>query len=553
MLISAVACDEQDEQIVSFPTGFIPVEYCLCTARSPMYEQPLTEPPLSQWPELLTAPVGIDKKNSPGTLRDSARRRLIEAAEQFVLRLHQVARSAGLPDSRQPLLTGDPMHQAIVMAGHQPVIFHSGLTFKYETTERFAADQNAIAVAVVIDSDDGDAGGFRLPQQDSSRSDMLRPGSRLETVAQSRGMMAHAKLKPAADLNAIAERAAAALREAHEPAAAERSSLVLRQYAQLSDAGASVMEANLILRWLHGIGGRMLELPLSAIAAFPEALSLTAGIVQRAREFAVAYNSELGRFREQHQIRNSANPFPDLYIDDESCELPFWVVDHNRQTRHALHVATVAAGTRLLANGDLIETVTGAVAAESFDSLLVRNQQIVPRGALITGFLRLLFADLFVHGTGGGHYDPFTGRLTRMWWNVEAAPFAVASASRYLFAHQRAELTRLDVLAADLRDLQHNPQRHFGDDTFPEDVKTRLAELQQRKLSAVDRMKTMQAHGESAKEIGREIQDLSNRIKTEVTAAFAPRLAVLQAISQEHRNTVDDRTYPWFFFGNASE
>jgi hypothetical protein len=41
------------------------------------------------------------------------------------------------------------------MTGHQPVIFHSGLTFKYQTTETFALEHNALAIAVLIDTDEG--------------------------------------------------------------------------------------------------------------------------------------------------------------------------------------------------------------------------------------------------------------------------------------------------------------------------------------------------------------------------------------------------------------
>ncbi|HQX51315.1 MAG TPA: hypothetical protein PLR25_15470, partial [Planctomycetaceae bacterium] len=72
-------------------------------------------------------------------LRKNARRRLVDSAEQFVLRLSDVARRAGLLQGNRPLLTGDPDTSPIVMTGHQPVVFHSGLTFKYQATEAFAA------------------------------------------------------------------------------------------------------------------------------------------------------------------------------------------------------------------------------------------------------------------------------------------------------------------------------------------------------------------------------------------------------------------------------
>ena len=54
------------------------------------------------------------------------------------------------------------------MTGHKPVVFHSGLTFKYQTTEAFAAQHGLIAIAIVIDTDEGDAGAFSYPTVDAS-------------------------------------------------------------------------------------------------------------------------------------------------------------------------------------------------------------------------------------------------------------------------------------------------------------------------------------------------------------------------------------------------
>ena len=86
-------------------------------------------------------------------LRQEARRRLVDAAQAYVLRLHQIAVEAGLPAMKERLLTGDPDEQPLVMTGHQPVVFHSVLTFKYEITQQFAREHNAICLAVVIDTD----------------------------------------------------------------------------------------------------------------------------------------------------------------------------------------------------------------------------------------------------------------------------------------------------------------------------------------------------------------------------------------------------------------
>ena len=137
-------------------------------------------------------------------LRLQARKRLVDSAEQFVLRLSAVARRGGLLSGDRPLLTGDPSKKPIVMTGHQPVVFHSGLTFKYQTAEAFAARHGLIAIAVVIDTDEGDAGAFSFPTFDASQgssqifsSDTVPQFvSKSTTLAQSHGLFSASRLKP---------------------------------------------------------------------------------------------------------------------------------------------------------------------------------------------------------------------------------------------------------------------------------------------------------------------------------------------------------------------
>ena len=487
--------------------------------------------------------------------------RLIEAAESFVLRLNSIAEETELPVNTSPLLTGDPSKLPIVMTGHQPVLFHSGLTFKYETTQQFAADHDAIAVAILIDTDRGDPGQFSFPEPDSDADSgstttdgrtPLRAKLAVESLAVSNSLFGHGRLKSATEIQELAQVVSDSLNRLSQSEAARSAKAVLNYFGQLSTARATAMEANTIMRWHYGIGSRMLELPLSAIASFPESLMLTVDILKQPTRFAAAYNSALGLYREENGIRNAANPFPDLKTSDNGCELPFWVVDHNRRTRHVLEVHVDGNVTRLLANGRTVDTLADNISDDALDPMLLQNLQIVPRGALITVFLRLLFSDLFVHGTGGGRYDRFTDEFIRAWWNTEPPPFTVTSASRYLFDEERIELRRLESIKSQLRELQYNPQRHFGQGLFSDSLEERLAAQIQEKSSVVERMQAAHADGASAKELGRQIQQMTNEIKDTVAAEFEPQLAVLKSLTPEQHDAINSRTYPWFFFVDSA-
>jgi hypothetical protein len=181
-------------------------------------------------------------------------------------------------------------------------------------------------------------------------------------------------------------------------------------------------------------------------------------------------------------------------------------------------------------------------------TLLVGGQQLIPRGGLITATLRILFSDLFVHGTGGGHYDFFTNQFIRAWWNVEPTPFSVASASRYLFDQERQQLSRLQQISDNLRDYQFNPQRYLGTGVFSSDTETVLRTALAEKESAVMALRTARESGLPADDIGRKIQRLGDLIKSTVSSEFSAQLTQLQALSNETVAAVNSRTWPWFFF-----
>ncbi len=518
------------------------------------FESVILEPPVSEW--LVTHSELTN--GALAELRKKARKRLVDSAEQFVLRLSDVARRAGLLQGDQPLLTGDPDVTPIVMTGHQPVVFHSGLTFKYQTTEAFAAEHELIAVAVVIDTDEGDAGAITFPMADTScvtsptaRNSIPALLAKSISLAQNAGLYSSSRLKPPAVLATELNAAENQIRDCGAAVAANAFRTVADQYVALakqSSGDFATLEANLITRWHAGIGGRMLEIPLSAICSFPEFIRFTATILERPFEFAACYNQTLDKFREAQDIRNTANPFPNLALESDWCELPFWVINHAAGTRHVLRVRRRTDGLALECNAETLLVLEPYHLAEGITSLLFGGWELVPRGAMITATLRLLFSDLFVHGTGGGHYDPCTDELIRNWWHEEPTPFAVASASRYLFADERRKLIELQQAASQLRDMQYNPQRFLGSGVFSATLEEQLVALLHEKETRVQQMKLARESGQSAKDVGRQIQEITDAIKNSVSDEFEPRLAELRGLHDQNVSAITSRTWPWLLF-----
>ena len=483
-------------------------------------------------------------------LRASARRRFVDEATRYVSRLRQVALDAGLPSDALPVPEGDTTGP-LIMTGHQPSIFHPGLVFKYTQAEKFSNENQATALGIIIDTDIGDPGEFAFPTATGDRDSLLDVSTGTATFSAGAGLYPDCRMHSAGDLNAQIQRVETAISGVLRPSAQHRFQCVAAQYRQL--IRASMMEANLIFRRLHGIGNRLLELPLSHFCVFPETVAVIAGILNRSHEFAATYNRLLDEFRSDHHIRNRANPFPDLDISEQHCELPFWVLNHSTQERLTVSVRRTGSGHELTF-GDVAglswqDELTPALLQDVVDG----GFTLVPRGALITGLLRLLVSDLFVHGTGGGKYDVFTDRLITAWWGVRSTPFVVASATRMLMPERTARLDHLEQLATQLRELSHNPQRFLGSGIFTPQCEALLQDLLEEKQYTVDALQQARAEGISGKEIGAKLQRLTRRIKSLVEDQFRAEMEELEAISNESRSTLRARTWPWFFFSDPDE
>jgi hypothetical protein len=128
----------------------------------------------------------------------------------------------------------------------------------------------------------------------------------------------------------------------------------------------------------------------------------------------------------------------------------------------------------------------------------------------------------------------------------------VASASQFLFAERRSNVKDLQSLNQNLRDLRFNPQRHFGTGVFTEPVESQLRTLYERKEVTVAQLKSARNTGQSGKDIGQQIQTVSEEMKATVDHAFCKQLAVLRELTPRTQEAIDCRTYPWFLFSDHS-
>jgi hypothetical protein len=304
----------------------------------------------------------------------------------------------------------------LVMTGHAPIFYHPGIWSKrYFVARACASIPDAVGVDLMVDTDVAAGLELRIPA-------LSGDGPRVEAVwsppAADRGkLLAEAAAPSTADIASAIARTEAALVTLGEHGGSARAAFARFAEAarreDLPDRAAAWMGA-VLDRFEGSSGARLARAACSALARGEAFRRFFAAVVADAARFARSLNEHLRLHRASHRIRSRTHPFPDLEIDGDCIELPFWCVEDGRRS-----------STYLV--GDEIVVRDRRVAAAELDDI-----QLAPKALALTMFTRMFVADLFVHGTGGASYDRVTDLVARDIFGVPPPPYVTASATLML-------------------------------------------------------------------------------------------------------------------------
>ncbi len=127
------------------------------------------------------------------------------------------------------------------------------------------------------------------------------------------------------------------------------------------------------------LGMRHHALLMSPIWVAPDYLTYVYHLLANADRFAADYNGALREYRIEQGIHSPGRPMPDLRVDTNQIEAPFWLDDISTGTRQRLFVTRNASGLCL---GDFpLDPHTSAQdAAQTLTQFLrAKNLRIAPR------------------------------------------------------------------------------------------------------------------------------------------------------------------------------
>jgi len=459
-----------------------------------------------------------------GEVRRRTRGWVLAAAETFSRAL---GISARVPREDSPLL----------VTGHQPFFFHPGVWIKHLLVGRMAATGEGVgALSIAVDNDTFEEIGVDVPTVANglqiTRETLLRAAPDIPYEAHAR---------PSEQTwHEFLDRVETHLRALGPSGVHEVFATFLERVRSLGnphDLG-SFMTA---VRRRHEGPRPYLELPVSHLAECPQFRQFFLHILRDAAHFADCYNRHLETYRARHNIRTAAQPFPNLEVERERIELPFWILREGR--RRPCYAQPRSGGWQLWAGDTPVGVLSGTGEDRVLDGLAIR-----PRALTLTAFTRLCVADLFIHGVGGGRYDRATDEVIREYFGIEPPRYAVVTATVHLPLSEFNTHAERQQLQRRLLELQHNPDRVLATPSVGDQA---LIDEKWRLIKALEMGAMTRRERRQATQRIREINDLLTRALEEERIATERRLADL-ATGTQAIAAATHRGYPFCFFAPSA-
>ncbi len=387
-------------------------------------------------------------------IRQKARRQLIEDAVRYTSVYRNLDWLTGL--SVDGLL-----ERPIVMAGHQPVLFHPGVWFKNFALSHVAQQTGALAINLVIDNDVASGSSIRVPSLASEASqasyvsvpfDDAGGGVPYEqTTIQNRDVFECFDERLTTIVTPLVQQPCVDRLWYHARAAIERCGV----------AGCAMAQAR------HGLEGELglqtLELPLGVVCRTTAFAEFVLSILSELPRFQRCYNGAANAYRKEHGIRSTAHPVPNLDEQDGWFEAPLWVYGNQSPVRRPVWVRLRDDQLVISDRAEReieIDIRFPKLAAEKLSSMITPEFKLRPRALLTTMYARLVLSDLFMHGIGGAKYDQLGDQIIHSFFMVDPPEFMVMSATVKLpIDHASDHRTRVRQLKRELRDTRFQPER----------------------------------------------------------------------------------------------
>ncbi|QDU27703.1 hypothetical protein ETAA8_27920 [Anatilimnocola aggregata] len=520
-------------------------------------EESLIEPALNEVPALVARNRrGLGRSDSASIFgspladfRSEARVNLAAAARQYTSAYRDVSAPTFSPETN------------IVLAGHQPELFHPGVWLKNFVLSEIARQPNTLSINLTVDNDTAGSASIRIPA-----------GSRENPHYEEVPIDEPGENIPFEERRIVSAQAvrdfAVRLRQKFDPSqwfkTGHSPALLVDQlwkYLELPKNGDTPFPLGETLararhRLEQDFGLSTLELPLSHVVCTFEFRSFALHLFLNLPRLREVYNRSLDEYREVNKIRSYSHPVPALEAGADWFEAPFWIwtAENPRRQRLFVHQQHAANGevTLKISNGNQQEwKLSGRESdfslVEQWEALESRGVKIRPRALITTMYARLILRDLFIHGIGGAKYDELTDVIIRRFFHIEPPAYLTVTGT------VRLPIDRPPVTADDLRrekrllrDTEYRPEAFLGELAEPLRPEFAAASKQRDELLESRQFDFRRVPKETHHQLDTLRSDLANMLSG-VRQSHAEKLAQTQQ-QLTHKKILGSREFSFVLF-----
>ena len=491
-------------------------------------------------------------------LRALARKQALSGSKRYM--------SAYAPTLAQSISLIDVESTQLVLGGHQPELFHTGVWFKNFLMYEIGQRTNSLGLQVIIDHDVAKSDTLRVPTCPSwnattrTSPELAQRSIPLPIRNESHPRMPwHAtltgQLNPTAWDNTIEDiqqsLAACGLGQPMLQSHRKTLSQCILENKNIGDAFSQFRH-----RIEMNNGAFNLEVPIGLLCDGSAFGFFVQHCVQNAESLWRSYNYCREAYRLRHRIRNQAQPVLELQRSNEWLELPFWIYREKGERIVERKRLWICNHTDHILLTDHIDPNLRTVSVElpmneqalphAWEEIVQNGICIRPRALMTTMYLRCFVADLFVHGIGGGNYDELTDDIVRHWLGMEPPAYLTSTASLHLPFPLDEEVAQVNPSASgpsiqrELQLMRSVPERFLEPSI---DSQRALLDLHTRHICNIPQ------RGHKRKwhdEIAMIKQQITAAIEPKKQAAYA-RLAIIHREMQQNK-VLKSREYSFVLF-----
>lgn len=457
-------------------------------------------------------------------LRVQARAEAVAAARAYLREAGQVVPDHGT--------------EYFLLGGHQPELFHPGVWLKNFALAGLAEKLHGTALNLVVDNDIAKSTVLRLPAR-SIAADMGvldaerdRPWLLRLPIDVWNGDAPYEErhVRDEALFATLVERAEGWTRDwGFTPLLPKFWSEARKQAGRTTLLGERLAATRRAFE--HAWGCRNLEAPISQLCRGEAFAWLAGDILCNLPRFHDVFNRAICAYRKQHGIRSRNHPMPELACEDHWLEAPFWTWQAGNVRRRRLFVQSRGSTLHLRAGADILATLDSTspvTLVKEFNDLQAVDQgkiRIRTRALTTTLLARLLIADVFMHGLGGGLYDAITDEVIRGYYGMMPPSFLVVTGTlRLPFAEANPDFHRSCNVERRLRELRHNPQAHAAAAAIGDLVEEKEGWIARAPSSRADRRERAHALRQVNRKLAGYLDEPRKRLEEELARCQRERL-----------------------------